>query len=307
MNKKNNCIVILGPTAVGKTSVGVQIAKNLDGEVISADSRQTYKYLDIGSGKDLSEYEIGGQKIPYHLIDIVELPEEYNVYKYQKDFYKSFDSVLSRNKIPVIVGGTGMYLDAIIRNYNLVDVPEDLDLRKELESLSIEELQEKLISIKPNLHNKTDLLEKDRLIKSIEICLATQNQQEQEHQEINPIIFGITLPRPVLWENISKRLKERLDEGMIEEVQNLHEKGISYERLEKLGLEYRYCSLFLEKKIETKQELFNQLFIAIRQFAKRQETWFRGMEKKGVKINWVEGLTKEDRCNYIMNKIDVIE
>lgn len=300
----SNCVVILGSTAVGKTSVGVKVANELNGEIISADSRQTYKYLDIGSGKDLNEYEISGNKIKYHLIDIVELPEEYNVYKYQKDFYKAFDSILLNNKFPVIVGGTGMYLDCIIRNYDLVDVPENKELHHELESLSIEDLQKKLLKMKSNLHNKTDLLDKDRLIKSIEVCIATEkNNNIDKHIEVKPAIFGISLPRPELWNNIKKRLIERLDSGMIEEVKNIHDKGISFERLETLGLEYRYCSLYLQNKIATKEELIEKLFIAIRQFAKRQETWFRGMEKKGVKINWIPVTNKDEMAKYIVDKI----
>lgn len=287
---KYNCVIVLGPTAVGKTSIGVSIADKYNGEIISADSRQTYKYLDIGSGKDLADYEINGRKIPYHLIDIVELPSEYNVYNYQQDFYKAFKDIISRGKLPVIVGGTGMYLDAIVRDYQLVILPEDKELHQKLESLSLEELGEMLLKEQPDLHVKADLKEKDRVIKALEIIEAKKQGIDStsiQRPEINPLIIGTTLPRPLMWENISIRLKERLDNGMLEEVQSIHDSGISWERLEKLGLEYRFCSLFLQNKIESKEALFEQLFIAIRQFAKRQETWYRMMEKKEVKINWL--------------------
>ena len=285
--KDYNCIVVLGPTAVGKTSIGVALANHFDGEVISADSRQTYCKLDIGSGKDICEYQIDGKKIPYHLIDIVSLPTEYNVYNYQQDFYKVFKDVISRGKMPVIVGGTGMYLDAIIRDYQLVILPENEKLHQELLNTPLEELAARLLKEQPELHTKCDLLEKDRVIKALEIIEAKKNGVDStsvDRPEIKPLIIGTTLERPQIWEHISIRLQERLDNGMLEEVQSIHDSGITWERLEKLGLEYRYCSLFLQGKIQSKQELFEKLFIAIRQFAKRQETWFRMMEKNGVKI-----------------------
>lgn len=301
-----NCVVILGPTAVGKTSIGVSVAHALDGEIISADSRQTYRRLDIGSGKDICEYCINGRQIPYHLIDIVDLPAEYTVYDYQKDFYKAFEDIIQRKKRPVIVGGTGMYLDAIIRDYKLVNLEEDEALHAELESTSLEVLCERLLKEQPDLHVKADLQEKERVIKAIEIIEAKKrgNDTTSDYRpDINPFIIGTTINREQLWQNISKRLKERLDEGMLDEVSSIHEDGISWERLEKLGLEYRYCSLFLQGKIATKDELFEQLFIAIRQFSKRQQTWFRMMEKKGVKIHWLEPASKEERINQALQLI----
>ncbi len=306
--KDYNCIVVLGPTAVGKTSIGVALANHFDGEVISADSRQTYCKLDIGSGKDICEYQIDGKKIPYHLIDIVSLPTEYNVYNYQQDFYKVFKDVISRGKMPVIVGGTGMYLDAIIRDYQLVILPENEKLHQELLNTPLEELAARLLKEQPELHTKCDLLEKDRVIKALEIIEAKKNGVDStsvDRPEIKPLIIGTTLERPQIWEHISIRLQERLDNGMIEEVQSIHDSGISWERLEKLGLEYRYCSLFLQGKIQSKQELFEKLFIAIRQFAKRQETWFRMMEKNGVKINWLEKITdKQSRINQAIELVN---
>lgn len=301
-----NCVVILGPTAVGKTSIGVSVAHALDGEIISADSRQTYRRLDIGSGKDLCEYIIDGKQIPYHLIDIVDLPAEYTVYDYQKDFYKAFEDIIKRKKRPVVVGGTGMYLDAIIRDYKLVNLQEDKVLHEELESTPLEVLCERLLKEQPDLHVKADLQEKERVIKAIEIIEAKKrgNDTTSDYRpKINPFIIGTTIDREQLWQNISIRLKERLEEGMIDEVRSIHDDGISWERLEKLGLEYRYCSLFLQGKIASKDELFEQLFIAIRQFSKRQQTWFRMMEKKGVEIHWLEPASKEERINQALQLI----
>lgn len=301
-----NCVVILGPTAVGKTSIGVSVAHALDGEIISADSRQTYRRLNIGSGKDLCEYIIDGKQIPYHLIDIVDLPAEYTVYDYQKDFYKAFEDIIKRKKRPVVVGGTGMYLDAIIRDYKLVNLQEDKVLHEELESTPLEVLCERLLKEQPDLHVKADLQEKERVIKAIEIIEAKKrgNDTTSDYRpKINPFIIGTTIDREQLWQNISIRLKERLEEGMIDEVRSIHDDGISWERLEKLGLEYRYCSLFLQGKIASKDELFEQLFIAIRQFSKRQQTWFRMMEKKGVKIHWLEPASKEERINQALQLI----
>ncbi len=301
-SKPYNCVIILGPTAVGKTAIGVAVARAFNGEIISADSRQTYRHLDIGSGKDLADYAESkdGAAVPYHLIDITELPAEYNVYNYQQDFYKAFKDITGRGKLPVIVGGTGMYLDAIVRDYQLVILPENKKLHEELEATPLEVLAARLMELQPDLHTKGDLLEKDRVIKALEIIEAKKNGVDStsvQRPEINPLIIGTTLPRPQMWENISIRLKERLDGGMLEEVQSIHDSGITWERLEKLGLEYRFCSQFLQGKIATKEELFEGLFIAIRQFAKRQETWFRMMEKKGVEIKWLDAGSKEERIS----------
>ena len=289
-SKEYNCVIVLGPTAVGKTSIGVQLAHQFNGEVISADSRQTYRHLDIGSGKDLSEYEIDGVPVPYHLIDIIDLPAEYTVYNYQQDFYRAFKDIQSRGKLPVVVGGTGMYIDSIVRDYQLVNLPENPELHEQLEATPLPELAARLLELQPDLHTKNDLQEKDRVIKALEIIEAKKAGYDTtsiERPEIKPFIIGTTLERPQVWENISIRLRERLDNGMIEEVQSIHDSGISWERLEKLGLEYRYCSLFLKGDLKTKEQLYEELFIAIRQFAKRQETWFRMMEKKGVEIHWL--------------------
>lgn len=292
-----NSIVLLGPTAVGKTSLGVKLAAEFGFEIISADSRQVYKGLDLGSGKDLDEYTINGVQIPYHVIDVTDLSHEYNLFDYTKDFYKAFSDITSRGKIPLVVGGTGMYLDSFIRNYELVEVPENAELRKELESKSLEELDDILLNLKPDLHNRTDLALRDRVVKAIEIATYMKSEDYLKNKEellrrpkVEPLILGTTIDRTLLRENIRIRLKERFDDGMIDEVQGLHEAGFSWERMERLGLEYKFISEYLEGKIKSKEELFDSLYIAICQFAKRQETWFRGMERKGVKITW---LTRE--------------
>ncbi len=306
--KKYNCVIILGPTAVGKTAIGVAVARAFNGEIISADSRQTYRHLDIGSGKDLADYEANedGAAVPYHLIDITELPAEYNVYNYQQDFYRAFKDITERGRLPVVVGGTGMYIDAIVRDYQLVILPENKKLHEELEATPLEVLAERLIKLQPDLHTKCDLLEKDRVIKALEIIEAKKQGVDStsvQRPDIHPLIIGTTLPRPQLWDNISLRLRERLDGGMLEEVQSIHDSGISWERLEKLGLEYRFCSQFLQGKIASKEDLYEGLFVAIRQFAKRQETWFRMMEKKGVKIHWLDAGSKEERINQAKDVI----
>lgn len=294
---KYNSIVLLGPTAVGKTNLGVRIADCFDLEIISADSRQVYKGLDLGSGKDIDEYTFNGKKIPYHLIDVTDLSHEYNVFDFSKDFYKAFENISNRKIVPFVVGGTGMYLDSFIRKYELVEVPQNEKFRKELEEKSLEELDSILLKLKPDLHNRTDLNIKDRVIKAIEIATFMQSEEYQKNKEellkrpeVNPFIIGTTIDRTLLRENIKKRLIERINSGMIEEVENLNKQGFSFERMEKLGLEYRFVSEYLEGKIESKEKMIELLYIAICQFAKRQETWFRGMEKKGVTINW---LTKE--------------
>lgn len=292
-----NSVVLLGPTAVGKTSLGVKLAAEFGFEIISADSRQVYKGLDLGSGKDIDEYTINGVQIPYHVIDVTDLSHEYNLFDYTKDFYKAFSDITSRGKIPLIVGGTGMYLDSFIRNYELVEVPENAELRKELESKSLEELDDILLNLKPDLHNRTDLALRDRVVKAIEIATYMKSEDYLKNKEellrrpkVEPLILGTTIDRTLLRENIKIRLKERFDEGMIDEVQGLHDAGFSWERMERLGLEYKFISEYLEGKIKSKEELFDSLYTAICQFAKRQETWFRGMERKGVKITW---LTRE--------------
>lgn len=328
-----NCVVILGPTAVGKTGVGVGLADYYDGQIISADSRQVYKGLDIGSGKDLDEYILNKgtskeKKIPYHLIDNADVKNEYNVFNYQKDFYKVFTELQSKNILPVIVGGTGMYLDSIVRGYDLIEVPTNHELRKELAGKSEIELTQILSELKNKvgnkLHNSTDITERHRLLRAIEIEIFKQEKKSNpqlnnyrnssdekmpERPDIKPIIIGTTFERSVLRENVTKRLKQRLQEGMIEEVESIHNSGISWERLERLGLEYRFVSEFLQGKILSENELFEKLNTAIHQFVKRQETWFRGMERKGVKIFWLnrDVKTKETRVQQVVDYINSLK
>ncbi len=296
--KKYNSIVLLGPTASGKTGLGVHLALSVGGEILSADSRQVYRGLDIGSGKDLSEYG----DIPYHLIDVASLPDEYSVFSYQKDFYRIFPEVISRGRVPVIVGGTGMYLDSVIRGYDFADVAENPRLREELAGLSLSELIARLLSLKAEIHNRTDLEERPRLVRAIEIAehkrsLASSASAfpagTEGRPDIKPLILGIRFERSVLRERIKARLEARIAEGLIGEVKALHENGISWERLERLGLEYRATAEFLQGRIGSQKEWADGLYISICQFAKRQETWFRGMERKGVEIVWIDGGSRE--------------
>lgn len=288
-----NCVVLLGPTAVGKTAVGVQAARALGAEIISADSRQVYRGLDIGSGKDLAEYSNGGEAVPYHLIDITDLSHEYSVFDFQNGFYNAFSTITAKDRLPLVVGGTGMYVDSIVRGYDFLPVPRNEKLRTELEAKSLEEIAAILIAEKPNLHNKTDLQDKERAISAIEIerfmrsTEADEMRKKLSRPQIKPLVIGTTLPRERLREKIRIRLRERLEQGMIEEVEHLHESGNSWERLFSLGLEYRFVSEFLTGKIPSRDELYEKLAFAIGRFAKRQETWFRGMEKKGVHIHWL--------------------
>ncbi|MBR0031540.1 MAG: tRNA (adenosine(37)-N6)-dimethylallyltransferase MiaA [Treponema sp.] len=288
-----NCIFLIGPTAVGKTAIGVRLARALSGEIISADSRQVYKGLDIGSGKDLSDYNLGGEHIPYHLIDVCTLEKEYNLFDFQEGFYESFGIISERGKLPICVGGTGMYVDSILRKYDMIPVPENKEMEAELFKKELPELERILIEEKEKIHNTTEFGDKERVIKAIIINRFNKSdecrkiRQSLNRPKICPLVIGTTLERSLVRERIAKRLKDRMEEGMIEEVRSLHEKGASWERLESLGLEYRFVSEFLQGKIGSMEKLIELLGLAIGQFAKRQETWFRGMEKKGVKIHWL--------------------
>lgn len=283
-----NAVVILGATATGKTSCAVSIARRFGGEIISADSRQVYRGLDLGSGKDLAEYG----EIPYHLVDIVSLPEEYSVFQFQRDFRRVFGEITARKALPVIAGGTGMYLDSIVRGYTFRSVPVNPRLRLELASFSLEALRERLLKNKRDIHNRTDLEIRERLIRAIEIAEAPQTESSQADEplpmQLEPVILGIRFPRHELRNRIRIRLETRIEQGLLDEVASIHDSGISWERLERLGLEYRFTAEYLQGKISSHDEYFRLLYTAICQFAKRQETWFRGMERKGVTINWIE-------------------
>lgn len=286
---KPKSIIVLGPTASGKTNLGVKIAHTFNGEILSADSRQVYIGLDIGTGKDLEEYSSVSPPIPYYLIDIVPVTYEFSLFDYLKYFSLAYEKVISKNKLPVIVGGTGLYLSALIEAYSLAKAPVNETLRTELSRLSIEELQKKLLELKPKLHNTTDLLEKERLIRAIEIALAEKNGEEIiSVPPLNAIILGIHCEREQLKHRIGERLKQRIQQGLIEEVERLRNEGISNERLFQLGLEYRYVVLYLQGKIKNKNDMFQKLRSAIWEFARKQEIWFRRLERNGHKIHWLQ-------------------
>jgi tRNA dimethylallyltransferase len=279
-----NLLVLLGPTASGKTRLGVQLARATGGEIISADSRQVYRGMDIGTGKDLAEYE----NIPFHLIDIIEPGHEFNVFKFQHRFFQAFSAIQTRGRLPLLVGGTGMYLDAAVKGYRLVEVPGNPALRLELADIPMENLAERLKRTASRLHNTTDLLERDRLVRAIEIAEYEQCHAPEPAPELKPLIFGIRWEREVLRRRITARLKERLAQGMIEEVERLHASGIPWETLEFYGLEYRFIARHLKGKLNL-NDMFQKLNTAIHSFAKRQETWFRRMARGGIVIHWLDG------------------
>lgn len=284
-----NLIVILGPTASGKTEIAAKLAHDLCGEIISADSRQVYRGMDIGTGKDLNQYIINAQKIPYHMIDIVDPEYEFNLFEFQKRFYKIFSQIHNNSNLPILAGGTGLYLQSILSGYEMPEATPNPELRKEFEQKTIEELKMIFFTFKPHLHNKSDLEDKKRLIRAIEIECArnTLNLKHEERPEIDAAVFGISWERSVLRRRITSRLEERLKNGMIEEVENLHSSGLSWRRLDSFGLEYRYVSQYLQNRISF-DEMKKILNTAIHQFAKRQETWFRRMERKGIAIKWIQ-------------------
>lgn len=290
-----NCVVIVGATATGKTALAVKLARAKNGEIISADSRQVYRGLDLGTGKDLQEYG----EIPYHLIDVCDLDREFTVFHFQQEVYRSLPQLLKKGALPVIAGGTGLYLDAILRGYELIPVPENPVLRKELAGKTLEELQTVLLALKSDIHNTTDLQQPCRLIRAIEIARYRQEHPEcaavyrQKAPVFVPKVYGIFFERSVLRERIYRRLLTRIDAGMIEETERIHAQGYSWERLEGLGLEYRFTAQYLQGKIQTKEAYIAQLYRAICRFAKRQETWFRRMIKNGIEIDWIDGKDAE--------------
>ncbi len=279
-------IAILGPTACGKTTFATNLAYHLDAEIISADSRQVYRRMDIGTGKDLSEYIVQGKQIPYHLIDIAEPGYKYNVYEYQRDFLTAYEAIRSRGKRIILCGGTGLYLESILRGYRLSTVPQNLALRQALGSKSLAELTTILRSYKA-LHNTTDVDTAQRAIRAIEIeeHYRQHTEAERPFPTLHCLTLGLSIEREARRKRITKRLKQRLSAGMIEEVQALLASGVSPEDLIYYGLEYKYVTQHLQGRI-SKEELFHVLEIAIHQFAKRQMTWFRGMERRGITIHW---------------------
>jgi len=285
-----NLLVVLGATATGKTSLAVNLAKDFDGEIISADSRQIYRGMDLGTGKDIEEYTIDGYNVPYHLIDIFDAGYKYNVFQYQTDFIKAYDDINSRGKIPVVCGGTGMYLEAALKGYKMIAVPENIDLRNSLVGKSLDELTIILKSYK-HLHNNSDVENTKRALRAIEIQdFYKHNLVEEDfsYPDLNPLLIGIDFDREVRRSRISQRLKERLKVGMIEEVEALLKSGISSDDLIYYGLEYKFLTQHVIGELSY-DEMFSKLEIAIHQFAKRQMTWFRKMERSGSKIHWLDG------------------
>ncbi len=288
--EKYNLIVILGPTASGKTRIAARLARDLASEIISADSRQVYRGMDLGTGKDTSEFLVDGVTIPCHLIDVVDTDHEFNLFEYQKMFYRSFLDISERGLIPIMAGGTGLYIEAVVKDYRMLEVPEDFSLRGELQKMDMDAMRDRLFKSNPALHNTTDTQDKSRLVRAIEIAEHSKMHEfaeETEHPAIKPFIIGIRWERSVLRDRITARLKKRIDMGMIEEVKNLHNQGVNWERLDSFGLEYRYVSRYLQGKMDF-DEMFRELNTRIHQFSKRQMTWFRRMERQGIVINWVD-------------------
>jgi len=281
-----NLISILGPTATGKTKLAANLAYEFSGEIISADSRQVYKGMDIGTGKDLNDYIIEGNQIPYHLIDIIDPSEEFNLYLFKQLFNKSFESLTKKNKVPFMVGGTGLYLSSVIQNYELNETGFDQDKIDKLNSMEINELKNILIRINPGLHNTTDLIDKERIIKAI-LVAESSGQIQNQKVEIHSLNIGIMPSREIIKKRITERLKHRLQNGMIEEVKSLIDSGITFEKLNFFGLEYRYIGLYLKGELNY-NDMYQKLNSAIHNFAKRQVTWFKKMEKEGVQINWLD-------------------
>ena len=295
-------ITILGPTASGKTPLAAALAQRVDGEIISADSRQVYRRMDIGTGKDLGDY----QGVPYHLIDIVEPGTKYNLFQYQQDFMDAYNDIVSRGKQPILCGGTGLYIEAVLKGYHLSPVPQNETLRKQLESKSLSELTKILLELKSknesNMHNTTDVDSAQRAIRAIEI--ETYNLEHptprRELPSVDSCIIGVNIDRELRREKITRRLKARLEEGMVDEVRGLLNEGIAADDLIYYGLEYKFVTEYVTGKT-TYDEMFARLEIAIHQFAKRQMTWFRGMERRGFVIHWIDAtLPMEEKVAKIM-------
>ena len=282
-------LTILGATAGGKTAIAARMALQLHGEVISADSRQVYKGMDIGTGKDLEDYIIAGRKVPYHIIDIVDAGYKYNVYEYQQDFLKVYTDIKARNIFPVLCGGSGMYLEAVLKGYKLIKVPPDEELRGELENKTKEELVD-ILKIYKELHNITDIDTPKRLVRAIEIEKYCKESKDNDDYfpKIESLLIGVKFDRNSRRKRITERLKQRLNEGMVEEIQDLLKKNVTPDKLIYYGLEYKYITQYVLGEIDY-DTMFKSLETAIHQFAKRQMTWFRGMERKGFKINWLDG------------------
>ena len=302
---KYDLITILGPTASGKTPLAAALADKLGTEIISGDSRQVYRRMDLGTGKDLVDYTVEGRQVPYHLIDIVEPGYKYNVFEYQRDFLKAYQEITAKNKLPILCGGTGMYIESVLKGYRLLPVPENPELRASLEGKSLEELTIILAGYK-KLHNSTDVDTAKRAIRAIEIeeYYKQQPPEYREFPSLKSLIIGVDIDRELRREKITRRLKQRLDEGMVEEVRGLLAEGIDPENLIYYGLEYKFLTQYAIGEL-TFEEMFHQLETAIHQFAKRQMTWFRGMERRGFIIHWLDAtLPMEEKIEQITKLIN---
>ncbi len=291
-------VTVLGPTAAGKTSFSAHLASLLDGEIISADSRQVYRGMDIGTGKDYSDYIVNGRQIPVHLIDIIGAGCEYNIYLFKQDFLRSFLDITGRGKTPVLCGGSGLYIESVLKNYNLLHVPPNERLRNELETRDIVEL-EGILKLYGPLHNQTDLTSRKRIIRAIEIAMfrTTQSEPVVNEMALSTVIFGISLERNMRRKRITERLMKRLEEGLVDEVKRLIANGVPAEKLDYYGLEYRYVSRYILNQ-SSYDEMVERLNSAIHQFAKRQMTYFRGMERRGNVIHWIDGARPVEEMTY---------
>ena len=302
---KYDLITILGPTASGKTPLAAALADRMGTEIISGDSRQVYRRMDLGTGKDLVDYTVDGRQVPYHLIDIVEPGYKYNVFEYQRDFLKAYEDISAKGKTPILCGGTGMYIESVLKGYRLLPVPENPELRASLEGKSLEELTHILEGYK-KLHNSTDVDTCKRAIRAIEIeeYYKQQPPEYREFPSLKSLIVGVDIDRELRREKITRRLKQRLDEGMVDEVRGLLAEGIPAENLIYYGLEYKFLTQYAIGEISY-DEMFLQLETAIHQFAKRQMTWFRGMERRGFTIHWLDAtLPMEEKTEQIINLIN---
>ena len=310
MDKEKKMITILGPTASGKTPVAAALALRTGGEIISADSRQIYRRMDIGTGKDLADYTVDGKRIPYHLIDIAEPGTKYNLFQYQQDFHQAYADIRSRGKLPILCGGTGLYIEAVLGGYSLSPVPQNQQLRDSLAGKSLAELTDMLVELKKqtgsNMHNHSDVDTAQRAIRAIEIETYNLANPTPERQlpPVDSLIIGIDIDRDLRREKITRRLKARLDEGMVDEIKGLLDEGIKTDDLVYYGLEYKFVTEYVTGHLSY-DEMFRQLEIAIHQFAKRQMTWFRGMERRGYNIHWIDAtLPMSQKIDEILALMD---
>lgn len=304
LHTRYDMLAVVGPTASGKTAFAVDLALAFDGEILSADSRQVYRGMDIGTGKDIDEYRRGEVVVPYHLIDIADAGEKYNLFEYQRDFLAAYNDVRERGRLPVLCGGSGMYVESVLKGYRLLPVPENPELRERLENMSLEELTARLATYK-TLHNNTDTDTKKRAIRAIEIeeYYLAASPEERSFPDIKTLCVGVDVSREVRRERISSRLSNRVEQGLVQEVERLLAAGVTAEQLIYYGLEYKYVTQYVVGQT-TKEEMLSALEIAIHQFAKRQMTWFRGMERRGTPILWIDAsLPIEQRIEIVKENL----